>query len=1383
MSRGRGGPSKEHYHRHPPPDLQSKENYHSPGQASSYPRPGPQQPQYSSYYHNPACPAVPLQPPVPSLIPSAPSIPNHNNVAPKSVAHHGSQNHGPIPGPNSFQYQQIEFLRGQNFEAPQFRASPHRARGGGGVVSGRWSGSSYQPQSSYSRYPNLNSSPRGRGEHNQDQSFGYPPNARAPRGTPGSRHLNQNQLQGQNHSQYSNRQWGVQTDSLSESFQSLSFHRDRPNRGERFDRHSSSSSSGSLSFHKVNSALTPDVQDQVHRALAALKPSESISAKLLAKKLHLPKKFVNQALYSLERSQKASKKGLTPPEWTLYREPLRCEEAQNSRVQSSPSRPCVSVGHPPEAKVELKTKTAENFRQAKEEDSDTESSSSNYSSLESDSEEYQSPEKGQHQEEQHPGTTSSPDQEFNFPTMAEQKDLILKYLLHSREATSLVIAKNVGLRTAKQVNPTLYALEKQGEVIKNGEVNPPTWELSTRRRERMERSIKAAQSTPTEGSQMEVETSRGEDGGGSIFLPSTPLPPIPGLEPQPLPEVWMPEQSHSEAAQTSLQPPSSTSCKDEETNEGQWATDDIPEFLNAIRRETDAGKLAAEKANAVGTVAVSLAAPPPQNLWAKLQEVRLKNPVSGLMEYAQYLGQNCEFLLLDQSGPSHDPRFRMQVMLNERLFPVAEASSKKVAKKDAAAATLRILIGEMQGGASTGDEGNVASLDPVIDLFQDTAGPTEGIGGICGTGSVEGIGMEGPRQPLSRSLPGGKNPVSVLMEYSQRSGNPIEFIITGQAGPPHDPRFMYRVKVGENLFSEASAPSKKAARQLAAEEAVKELMADGRLQLNKPQLPLGSSSDSDGSGSGTTCPSLPPLTADELRAAHEAGVGDLINHLNNNAVSGLLEYARARGFAAEIRLVGQSGPPHEPKFTYQAKLGGRWFPPVCASNKKQGKQEAADAALRVLIGEAERAARTGELIPAELPVSGSTLHDQIAMLSHQRFNALTTRIQHSLLGRKILATIVMRRGEGLGTVVSLGTGNRCVKGEELSLKGDTVNDCHAEIISRRGFVRFLYSELLKYYDGTEDSIFEPAENNKLQIKSDITFHLYISTAPCGDGALFDKSCSESGDDVEGHQPLFENAKQGKLRTKVENGEGTIPVESSAIVPTWDGIQHGERLRTMSCSDKILRWNVLGLQGALLTHFLHPIYLKSITLGYLYSHGHLTRAVCCRLARDGEAFTKSLPSPFMLNHPEVGRVSVYDSTRHTGKTKESSVNWSFPDQHSVEVLDGTKGKLDGNKLSVSRVSKSNLFGLFHSICQRSGRTDLLSLPSYSQAKMSAMSFQLAKQQFFRALSVHGYGAWIGKPLEEKSFEAGEGTVNNGASFPMGYPSSRNGGTMEYKQEEA
>uniref|UniRef100_A0AAR2JB82 Adenosine deaminase RNA specific n=1 Tax=Pygocentrus nattereri TaxID=42514 RepID=A0AAR2JB82_PYGNA len=897
----------------------------------------------------------------------------------------------------------------------------------------------------------------------------------------------------------------------------------------------------------------------------------------------------------------------------------------------------------------------------------------------------------------------------------DNKELIVQYLYEAGKAHALLIAKNLGLRNAKQVNPTLYAMEKQGELSRDTSHTPPFWELTAHRREKMDRQRKAtatvkqgelglADPTPLITSDMGELTETMEEkkkavlGNGTVVQQSqVDMDTIPGLEqisPDPSDLSSRSCVSYPHAADR----PSYYQADDRNgRGQSQWASDDIPEYLNTIRSE----------------VAVSLAAPlpPAQSSEAsklqKLREARSKNPVSGLMEYAQYLGLNCEFLLLDQSGPSHDPRFRMQVMLDGRRFPAAEASNKKVAKKDAAALTLRILSREV-----------FLSLSYVPSLV------------LCVVVVKESL--EGPPKALARSLPGGKNPVSVLMEHSQRSGNAIEFINTGQEGPPHDPRFMFRVKVGDNLFPEASAPSKKAARQLAAEEAVKALLQ---------------------------------ASAKELQAAHEAGVGDLINHLNNNAVSGLLEYARSRGFAAEIRLVGQSGPPHEPRFTYQAKLGGRWFPAVCASNKKQGKQEAADAALRVLIGEAEKAARTGELtpevcIPLTDPnshwVSGSTLHDQIAMLSHQRFNALTARIQHSLLGRKILATIVMRRGsDSLGTVVSLGTGNRCVKGEELSLKGDTVNDCHAEIISRRGFIRFLYSELMKHWDSpAEDSIFEVAEDNKLKIKPDITFHLYISTAPCGDGALFDKSCSEAAE-VTGstHMPLFENAKQGKLRTKVENGEGTIPVESSAIVPTWDGIQHGERLRTMSCSDKILRWNILGLQGALLSHFVHPVYLSSITLGYLYSHGHLTRAVCCRLARDGE-FSKSLPPNFTLNHPEVGRVSVYDSTRHTGKTKESSVNWSLPDKLSVEVLDGTKGTVDSSRLEVSRVSKSNLYRLFREVCRRFGRADLLALPSYAHAKMAATSFQQTKAQFFQGLGQQGYGAWIGKPLEEKSFEAGE-----------------------------
>ncbi|XP_070124199.1 double-stranded RNA-specific adenosine deaminase isoform X19 [Equus przewalskii] len=583
-----------------------------------------------------------------------------------------------------------------------------------------------------------------------------------------------------------------------------------------------------------------------------------------------------------------------------------------------------------------------------------------------------------------------------------------------------------------------------------------------------------------------------------------------------------------------------------------------------------------------------------------------------------------------------------------------------------------------------------------------------------------------------------KNPISGLLEYAQFASQTCEFNLIEQSGPPHEPRFQYCVAMGTHTFPTASAPSKKVAKQMAAEEAMKALHEEAANSTPSDNQP--------GSTNTESLDNLESVIPNKVRR-----IGELVRYLNTNPVGGLLEYARSHGFAAEFKLVDQSGPPHEPKFVYQAKVGGRWFPAVCAHSKKQGKQEAADAALRVLIGENEKAERMGF---TELPLTGSTFHDQIAMLSHRCFNALTNSFQPSLLGRKILAAIIMKKdSEDLGVVVSLGTGNRCVKGDSLSLKGETVNDCHAEIISRRGFIRFLYSELMKYNPQTaKDSIFEPAKGGeKLQIKKTVSFHLYISTAPCGDGALFDKSCSdravESTDSR--HYPVFENPKQGKLRTKVENGEGTIPVESSDIVPTWDGIRLGERLRTMSCSDKILRWNVLGLQGALLTHFLQPVYLKSVTLGYLFSQGHLTRAICCRVTRDGTAFEDGLRHPFIVNHPKVGRVSVYDSKRQSGKTKETSVNWCLADGYDLEILDGTRGTVDGPRNELSRVSKKNIFLLFKKLCSFRSRRDLLRL-SYGEAKKAARDYETAKNYFKKSLKDMGYGNWISKPQEEKNF---------------------------------
>ncbi|NXW64465.1 DSRAD deaminase, partial [Eurystomus gularis] len=1030
----------------------------------------------------------------------------------------------------------------------------------------------------------------------------------------------------------------------------------------------------------------------------------------LARRLKTQKKEVNRVLYKLFREGKLHKGGGTPPLWSIASPSAGRERSPTDHSGGHADPACESRG-----------------------------------------------------EERSVGGSGDAD-----PVMAETKDKICNYLFSVAETTALNLAKNIGFTRAKDVNAFLSALEKLGDVHKQN-TNPPRWSLTDRKRERMQLRLKASATA-------QVADPTPETGFPLPFAPPCPQE-VAAASPaattseegsiengqQPLGQT---EQSDAEAAPLEDVKPKFSSLSNYDNSENdKWAMDDIPDNLNAINKQPDESESIMNSQSSPSYAAQFEAAFPCTPV-EKLLACQEKNPVSGLTEYSQYTSQHCEFAMLEQSGPSHEPRFKFQAVINGRRFPPAEAGSKKLAKQEAAANAMKVLMNEVENGQHWGikceEPFPSENSEPELLLHPEP---------------------EPPCAPAHLNLLPGKHPISVLMEYGQKSGNTIEFQLLSQEGPPHDPRFSYCVKMGDQIFPAVVGNSKKGAKQMAAEVAVKILSGESVPPALPEQPVVKPHSDQSvhGCGPGITTP-------EESKVAKAKGVGDLIKYLNVNPVSGLLEYARSNGFAAEFKLIDQSGPPHEPKFVYQAKVGGRWFPAVTAHNKKQGKQEAADAALRVLIGETEKNERMEGMNITEavslaaskttcccllmmfskhwpsclvsrfqLPVSGSTLHDQMAMLSHQRFNTLTARIQHSLLGRKILAAIIMRKGnKGLGVVVSIGTGNRCVKGEELSLKGETVNDCHAEIISRRGFVRFLYGELMKYDPSNpssiEESIFEPAGGKRLKIKSGVTFHLYVSTAPCGDGALFDKSCSDQASVVgqAQHQPLFENPKQGKLRTKVENGEGTIPVESSDIVPTWDGIQHGERLRTMSCSDKILRWNILGLQGALLSHFLEPVYLSSVTLGYLYSQGHLTRAICCRMARDGSTLQERLQAPYHINHPEVGRVSVYDSARQTGKTKESSVNWCLADESEVEVLDGTKGKVDGPKLEVSRVSKRKMFALFQQLCAKNNRSDLRSLSVYSDAKEAAAAYQEAKQHFFSTLEEMGYGSWIRKPQEEDSF---------------------------------
>ena len=194
-------------------------------------------------------------------------------------------------------------------------------------------------------------------------------------------------------------------------------------------------------------------------------------------------------------------------------------------------------------------------------------------------------------------------------------------------------------------------------------------------------------------------------------------------------------------------------------------------------------------------------------------------------------------------------------------------------------------------------------------------------------------------------------------------------------------------------------------------------------------------------------------------------------------------------------------------------------------------------------------------------------------------------------------------------VISIATGSKCLPANRLSGRGESVNDSHAEVLARRGALVWLFDEVSRMRNCTSGETpcwIEKNPSGRYRLRDTVRIHMYISTVPCTSIEFVVVVYSDhlGGDASMRFLASSQDPEMARLKdsTPFETQESDVPWRGRnnyhcyGVLRTKPGRADSPTTTSMSCSDKIATWNVLGLQGGLGSLLFTQLYLDSIVIG-------------------------------------------------------------------------------------------------------------------------------------------------------------------------------------------